>query len=106
MEYVDRQWKERVFSEVVRTNMTKISKVFADLRDQLGIPYLNDYGQRRLLHSIRHSVCSAAMAGWVSNILHLQQTVGHGKSGGITKRYLRTFPLFTVSYVVDGIDWE
>ena len=102
MEYVDRQWKERVFSEVVRTNMTKIGKVFADLRDQLGIPYLNDYGQRRLLHSIRHSVCSAAMAGWVSNILHLQ----HGKSGGITKRYLRTFPLFTVSYVVDGIDWE
>lgn len=72
MEYVDRQWKERVFSEVVRTNMTKIGKVFADLRDQLGIPYLNDYGQRRLLHSIRHSVCSAAMAGWVSNILHLQ----------------------------------
>jgi len=106
MEYVDRQWKERIFSEVAGTNMTKIGKVFADLRDQLGIPYLDDYGQRRLLHSIRHSVCSAAMAGWVSNILHLQQTVGHEKSGGITKRYLHTFPLSTVSYVVDGIDWE
>ena len=44
--------------------MTKIGKVFADVRDQLGIPYLDDYGQRRLLHSIRHSVCSSAMAGW------------------------------------------
>ena len=103
MEYVDRQWKERIFSEVAGTNMTKIGKVFADVRDQLGIPYLDDYGQRRLLHSIRHSVCSAAMAGWVTNILHLQQTVGHEKSGGITKRYLYTFPLFTVSYVVDGL---
>lgn len=92
MDYVDRQWKERIFSEVAGTNMTKIGKVFADLRDQLGIPYLDDYGQRRLLHSIRHSVCSAAMAGWVKNILHLQQTVGHEKSGGITKRYLHTFP--------------
>lgn len=106
MEYVDRQWKERIFSEVAGTNMTKIGKVFADVRDQLGIPYLDDYGQRRLLHSLRHSVCSAAMAGWVTNILHLQQIVGHEKSAGITKRYLHTFPLSTVSYVVDGIDWE
>ncbi|WP_313129260.1 tyrosine-type recombinase/integrase [Pseudescherichia vulneris] len=105
MEYVDRQWKERIFSEVAGTNMTKIGKEFADVRDQLGIPYLDDFGQRRLLHSIRHSVCSAAMAGWVKNILHLQQTVGHEKSGGITKRYLHTFPLSSVYYVIDGICW-
>lgn len=105
MEYVDRQWKGRIFSEVVGTNMSKIGKVFADVRDQLGIPYLDDYGQRRLLHSIRHSVCSAAMAGWVKNILHLQQVVGHEKSGGITKRYLHTFPLSSICYVIDGICW-
>lgn len=54
MEFVDRQWKDRIFSAVAGTNMTKIGKVFADVRDQLGIPYLDDYGQRRLLHSIRH----------------------------------------------------
>ncbi|UYM55126.1 tyrosine-type recombinase/integrase [Leclercia adecarboxylata] len=105
MDYVDRQWKERIFSEVAGTNMTKIGKEFADVRDQLGIPYLDDFRQRRLLHSIRHSVCSAAMAGWVKNILHLQQTVGHEKSGGITKRYLHTFPLSSVCYVIDGICW-
>lgn len=63
MEYVDRQRKQRIFSEVAGSNMTKIGKVFVELRGQLGIPYLSDYGQRRLLHSIRHSVCSAAMAG-------------------------------------------
>lgn len=106
MDYVDRQWKDRIFSEVAGTNMTKIGKMFADLRDQLGIAYLDDYGQRRLLHSIRHSVCSSAMAGWVKNILHLQQTVGHEKSGGITKRYLHTFPLSSVCYVIDGLCWE
>jgi len=64
MEYVDRQWKECIFSEVAGTNMTKIGKVFADLRDELGIPYLDDYGQRRLLYSIRHSVCSVSMVGY------------------------------------------
>lgn len=105
MEYVNRQWKERIFSEVAGSNMTKIGKEFADVRNQLGIPYLDDFGQRRLLHSIRHSVCSAAMAGWVKNILHLQQTVGHEKSGGITKRYLHTFPLSSIIYVIDGICW-
>lgn len=106
MDYVDRQWKERIFSEVAGSNMTKIGKMFSDLRDQLGIAYLDDYGQRRLLHSIRHSVCSTAMAGWVKNILHLQQTVGHEKSGGITKRYLHTFPLQSICYVIDGLNWE
>lgn len=106
MDYVDRQWKERIFLEVAGTNMTKIGKMFSDLRDQLGIAYLDDYGQRRLLHSIRHPVCSTAMAGWVKNILHLQQTVGHEKNGGITKRYLHTFPLQSICYVIDGLNWE
>ena len=105
MDYVNLQWKERIFSDVAGTNMTKVGKVFAEVRDQLGIAYMDDYGQRRLLHSIRHSVCSAAMAGWVKNILHLQQTVGHEKSGGITKRYLHTFPLTTICYVIDGLSW-
>lgn len=105
MEYVDRERKERIFSEVAGKNMTKIGKVFADLRNQFGFLYPDDYGKRRLLHSIRHSVCSAAMAGWVTNILHLQQIVGHEKSGGITKRYLHTFQLSSVCYVIDGICW-
>lgn len=73
--------------------MTRIGKIFVDLRDKLGIAYLDDFGQWRLLHSIRHSVFSSAMASWVKNILYLQQTVGHEKSRGITKRYLHTFTL-------------
>ena len=107
MDYVDRQWKERIFSEVAGTNMTKIGKVLADVRDQLGVPYLDDYGQRRLVHSFRHTMISTCLAGWVGNLAHLQQVVGHEKSGaGITQRYLHTFPLSSVSYVIDGLCWE
>ncbi|EMV2795336.1 tyrosine-type recombinase/integrase, partial [Escherichia coli] len=107
MDYVDRQWKERIFSEVAGTNMTKIGKVLADVRDQLAIPYLDDYGQRRLVHSFRHTMISTCLAGWVGNLAHLQQVVGHEKSrSGITQRYLHTFPLSSVSYVIDGLCWE
>ncbi|MCM7717302.1 integrase [Enterobacter hormaechei] len=107
MDYVDRQWKERIFSEVAGTNMTKIGKVLADVRDQLAIPYLDDYGQRRLVHSFRHTMISTCLAGWVGNLAHLQQVVGHEKSGsGITQRYLHTFPLSSVSYVIDDLCWE
>ena len=106
MEYVDRQWKERIFSEVAGTNMTKIGKVLADIRDQLGIPYQDDYGQRRLVHSFRHTMISTCLAGWVGNLAHLQQVVGHERSDlGITRRYLHTFPLASVSYVIDGLCW-
>lgn len=97
--------EEAVFSEVADTTMTKIGKVFADVRDQLGIAYMDDNGQRRLLHSIYHSVYFSAMAGWLKNILYLQQTVGHEKIGGITKRYLHAFPLSSVCYVIDEICW-
>lgn len=51
------------FSEVAGTNMTKIGKVLADVRDQLGIPYQDDYGQRRPVHSFRHTMISTCLTG-------------------------------------------
>ncbi|ESN21711.1 MULTISPECIES: tyrosine-type recombinase/integrase [Enterobacteriaceae] len=107
LDFVNRQWKEKIFSPVSGKNMPKIGKVLADVRDQLGIAYLDDYGQRRLVHSFRHTMISACLAGWVVNLSHLQQVVGHEKSGsGITRRYLHTYPLSTVCYVIDGLHWE
>ena len=104
--FVNRQWKEKIFSEVSGRNMSKIGKVLSDVRDQLDIPYLDDYGQRRLVHSFRHTMISTCLAGWVSNLAHLQQVVGHEKSGlGITRRYLHSFPLRSICYVIDGLDW-
>ncbi|HFI1126780.1 integrase [Klebsiella michiganensis] len=106
IDFVNRQWKEKIFSPVAGKNMPKIGKVLADIRDQLGIPYLDDYGQRRLVHSFRHTMISTCLAGWVGNLAHLQQVVGHEKSGtGITRRYLHTFPLSAVCYVIDGLCW-
>lgn len=43
MEYVNRQWKERIFSEVAGTNIIKVGKTFAEVREQLGIAYLDNY---------------------------------------------------------------
>lgn len=106
LDFVNRQWKEKIFSPVAGKNMPKIGKVLADIRDQLGIAYLDDYGQRRLVHSFRHTMISTCLAGWVGNLSHLQQVVGHEKSGsGITRRYLHTFPLSSVCYVIDGLCW-
>lgn len=106
LDFVNRQWKEKIFSPVSGKNMPKIGKVLADVRDQLGIPYLDDYGQRRLVYSFRHTMISNCLAGWVGNLAYLQQVVGHEQSGsGITRRYLHTFPLLSVCYVIDGLDW-
>lgn len=106
LDFVNRQWKEKIFSEVSGRNMSKIGKVLSDVRDQLDIPYLDDYGQRRLVHSFRHTMISTCLADWVDNLAHLQQVVGHEKSGaGITQRYLHTFPLNSVCYVIDGLCW-
>ncbi|WMY75822.1 integrase [Buttiauxella selenatireducens] len=107
IDFVNRQWKEKIFSPVSGKNMPKIGKVLADVRDQLDIPYLDDYGQRRLVHSFRHTMISTCLGGWVGNLAHLQQVVGHEKSGaGITRRYLHTFPITAVCYVIDGLHWE
>lgn len=54
---------------------------------------------------MHHAVVTTA-SGWVSNIVHLQQVIGHEKTGtGITKRYMDTLPLSTVDYVIDGLNW-
>ncbi|HBZ7688845.1 integrase [Klebsiella pneumoniae] len=106
LDFVNCQWKEKIFSPVSGRKMPKIGKVLADVRDQLGIPDLDDYGQRRLVYSFRHTMISTCLAGWVGNLAHLQQVVGHEKSGsGITRRYLHTFPLSTICYVIDGLSW-
>jgi len=47
------------------------------------------------------------MAGWVKNVAHLQATLGHKMTGiGVTKRYLHSFPLSTICYVIDGLKWN
>lgn len=94
-----------LFPEVASTNMPKISKVLSDIREQLGIPYKDMHNQRRIVHSFRHSVVTAA-SGWMNNVAHLQQVIGHEKTGiGITGRYMHTFPLPVICHIIDGLNW-
>ena len=95
----------QLFPEVSGSNMNKISKEMAELRERLNIPYRDIHNQRRLVHSFRHSVVTAA-SGWVNNIAHLQQVIGHEKTGtGITRRYMHDFPLSVVCLIIDGLNW-
>lgn len=95
-----------LFPEVSGSNMNKISKEMSELRERLNIPYRDIHNQRRIVHSFRHSVVTAA-SGWVKNIAHLQQVIGHEKTGtGITSRYMHDFPLSTVCNIIDPLNWR
>lgn len=105
MEFV-RGKKGKLFPEVAGTNMAKIGKTLSEIRDALNIPYRDIHNQRRIVHSFRHSVVTAA-SGWMNDITHLQQVIGHEKTGiGITRRYLHTFPLSVVCHIIDGLNWR
>ncbi|WP_038160178.1 tyrosine-type recombinase/integrase [Trabulsiella guamensis] len=105
LEYV-RGKGDKLFPEVAGSNMAKIGKVLSDIRDALDIPYRDIHNQRRIVHSFRHSVVTAA-SGWMNDITHLQQVIGHEKTGtGITRRYLHTFPLSVVCHIIDGLNWR
>lgn len=43
--------------------MPDIGKFLADVRDELDIPYLDDYEQRRLEHSFKPTMISICLAG-------------------------------------------
>lgn len=94
-----------LFPEVSGTNMAKIGKELTIIRERLAIPYLDIHKQRRIVHSFRHSVVTAA-SGWMNNVAHLQQVVGHEKTGtGITRRYMHDFPLSVVCHIIDNLNW-
>lgn len=96
---------DALFPEVSGTNMAKIGKELTAIREKLAIPYLDIHNQRRIVHSFRHSVVTAA-SGWMNNVAHLQQVVGHEKTGtGITRRYMHDFPLSVVCHIIDNLNW-
>ncbi len=96
---------DALFPEVSGTNMAKIGKELTTIRETLAIPYLDIHNQRRIVHSFRHSVVTAA-SGWMNNVAHLQQVVGHEKTGtGITRRYMHDFPLSVVCHIIDNLNW-
>ncbi|MCX8289079.1 tyrosine-type recombinase/integrase [Enterobacter pseudoroggenkampii] len=96
-----------LFPTVATTNSNKIHKVFIDVRNELAIPAVNDYGNRRIVHSLRHTVIDTISIKKETNILHMQQVIAHAPAKiGETKRYIHTaYPINTISYIIDGLDW-
>lgn len=87
------------------TNFNQITHFFHDVRETLEIPYLNDYGARRIVHSLRHTFITEARK--TNELTPVQKVVGHEHSGeGQTQRYTHKFTVTNLLPVVDGICWD
>ncbi|WP_157117944.1 DUF3258 domain-containing protein [Oceanicoccus sagamiensis] len=83
----------------------QVTSWFMRLRDSLDIPSVDDYGNRKVFHSLRHTFITKARSAGVS-VDKVQQVVGHEKKGsGVTDRYTHRFPLGDVLDVVDVIKY-
>ncbi len=72
-------------------------------RDDLGIERFDDFGNRKVFHSFRHSFITKSRGSGIP-VEHVQQVVGHEKtSAGMTDRYTKRQPLKEVLDVVDKV---
>lgn len=100
LEFVDKQTGNKIFGELKSQSVTRW---FVGLCDKLGIPKYDDYGNRKVFHSFRHTVISKSRAAG-NPTDHVQQVVGHEKtSAGTTDRYTHAYPLASVLGVIDKI---
>lgn len=92
-----------IFPEI--TNYNQITQFFHDIREMLEIPCLNDYGERRILHSLRHTFVTEAHN--MNLPIPVQQIVGHQHNDiGETKTYTGRLAVSKLLCVVDGICWD
>ena len=92
---------EQLFDAAHR-NLNRVTDLFGTLLTRKE----NDYGERLVLHSVRHTFITKARAAGISNVL-VQQIVGHEKKGaGQTDRYTHTFQLKDILKVVDSVCYE
>jgi len=83
-----------------------VTKWFSGCREGLGIKRFDDYGNRKVFHSFRHTFITQSR-GAGNPIDHVQQVVGHEKtSAGTTDRYSHIYPLSDVLGVVDKVGYE
>ncbi|WP_261413921.1 tyrosine-type recombinase/integrase [Serratia quinivorans] len=102
IDFVKSKGDSALFPEITYQN--QVTKAFHNIRDELGIPYLNDFNEPRIVHSLRHTFITSAMTN--SNTTLVQQVVGHEQSNiGETKRYVHRVKLSALLRVVDNIDW-
>ena len=95
-----KECNERIFDTAYR-NLNRVTDLFGSLLERK----VNDYGERLVFHSLRHTFITKARAAGVSDV-RIQQVVGHEKKGaGQTDRYTHTFPLKDILVVVDSVSF-
>jgi len=88
------------------TRSKSTTQWFRWFRESCGIPLSNDFGQRYVFHSFRHTVVTMARRKGVPDI-NVQQVIGHEKIGvGVTDRYTHNAPLKGVLGVIDCLDYS
>lgn len=93
--------KERLFDTAYR-NLNRVTDLFGSMLERK----VNDYGERLVFHSLRHTFITKARAAGISDVL-VQQVVGHEKRGaGQTDRYTHTFQLKDILKVVDHVQYK
>jgi integrase len=93
---------DKLFGDLKAANVTQW---FTGLREKLEIEKFDDFGNRKVFHSLRHSFITHSL-GAGNSISHLQQVVGHEQSKlGITTRYIHQFSIKNTLDVVDKVDY-
>jgi integrase len=83
-----------------------VTQWFTKLRENLGIDRVDDYGNKKVFHSFRHSFITSSRAAG-NPVDHVQQVVGHERiSHGTTDRYSHKQPLKVVLNVVDKVKYQ
>lgn len=104
LDFVDDQ-ENFLLPLVATTNRKKIHKVFSDLRDSLNIPSINEQGDRRILHSSRHTVISKLYDEQNPNDWHIQQLSRLARSSkGETGTYVDRFSVSVLCYLIDNLN--
>ncbi|MHA3604551.1 tyrosine-type recombinase/integrase [Yersinia enterocolitica] len=102
IDFVNSKGNGSLFPEITYNN--QVTNVFHTIRDSLGINYLDDYKERRVVHSFRHTFFTNAVIK--HNVTLVQQVVGHEHSDtGVSQVYTHRVALHRLLCVVDSIDW-
>ena len=92
----------RLFDEL---DPQAVTKWFSTYREGLGIERFDDFENRKVFHSFRHTFITQSLN--VNPIHHVQQVVGHEKTFmGTTSRYNHRQSLGAVLGVVDAVVYE
>lgn len=82
-----------------------VTKWFSPFRESLGIPHHNDFGERKVFHSFRHSFITNSRDA-NNPVDKVQQVVGHEKThSGQTDKYSHRYELISVLDVVDKVSY-